>query len=199
MDNAIWEGYRELSGSTESEKLGNLIFKFDLKFLIIERSFLEYAIIDHIIIFVCKRRTSDMYTALDFAKYIVKKCIDDGQPISNLQLQKILFYIQKDFLQRDQLAFCDEIEAWQFGPVVPNVYYHYCGYGAMNITHNSEDLLLDGATARIVNPIIEGKRVLSPWTMVAETHKPNGAWDRTYCNGNGNRHTIPTELIKTAG
>lgn len=140
-----------------------------------------------------------MYTALDFAKYIVKKCIDDGHPISNLQLQKILFYIQKDFLKRDQLAFCDEIEAWQFGPVVPNVYYHYCGYGAMPITHTSEYSSLDNVIVRSVDPIVEDKRKLSPWTMVAETHKPDGAWDRIYRNGYGNHQTIPTELIKTVG
>ena len=50
-----------------------------------------------------------MYTALDFAKYIVKKCIDDGHPISNLQLQKILYYIQKDFLRRGDIAFEDDM------------------------------------------------------------------------------------------
>lgn len=68
-----------------------------------------------------------MYNAIDLSKYIVSKCVTDGHPISNLQLQKILYYIQKDFLQRDEVAFSDNIEAWQFGPVVPNVYYHYCG------------------------------------------------------------------------
>lgn len=31
-----------------------------------------------------------MYTAMDLSKYIVSKCIEDGEPISNLQLQKIL-------------------------------------------------------------------------------------------------------------
>ena len=64
-----------------------------------------------------------MYTAIDLSKYIVSKCINDGYPISNLQFRKILYYIQKDFLSRDDLAFSDGIEAWQFGPVVPNVYY----------------------------------------------------------------------------
>ena len=61
------------------------------------------------------------YSALDLSKYIVSKCVREHCPISNLQLQKILYYIQKDFLLRDSIAFADEIEAWQFGPVVPNV------------------------------------------------------------------------------
>ena len=33
-----------------------------------------------------------MYPVLELAKYIVVKCINDRHPISNLQLQKILYY-----------------------------------------------------------------------------------------------------------
>ena len=79
-----------------------------------------------------------LYKAIDLSKYIVTKCIVDGCAISNLQLQKILYYVQKDFLQRDLVAFSDDIEAWQFGPVVPVVYYKFCGFGAMPITSTFE-------------------------------------------------------------
>ena len=63
-----------------------------------------------------------MYSALNVAKYIIDKCTRENYPISNLQLQKILYYIQREFLQRGPKAFPEEIEAWQFGPVVPEVY-----------------------------------------------------------------------------
>ena len=46
-----------------------------------------------------------MYSALELSKYIVTKCINDGEPISNLQLQKILYYIQRDFLRQGEAAF----------------------------------------------------------------------------------------------
>lgn len=140
-----------------------------------------------------------MYTAIDLSKYVVSKCIADGHPISNLQLQKILYYIQKDFLGRDRLAFSDDIEAWQFGPVVPNVYYHYCGYGAMPISSNYEKFDLEFEDKKVINNIVESKRVLDPWTMVAETHKTNGAWDQIYRNGLGNHKVIPIDLIKAVG
>ena len=61
------------------------------------------------------------YRAMDIAKNIINKCTTDQHPISNLQLQKILYYIQKAFLENDRVAFEDESEAWQFGPVVPDV------------------------------------------------------------------------------
>lgn len=34
-----------------------------------------------------------MYKTLDVAKYIINKCINDNFPISNMQLQKILYCI----------------------------------------------------------------------------------------------------------
>lgn len=43
------------------------------------------------------------YSAVDLSKYIVYKCITEGQPISNLQLQKILYYIQRNFLKMTEL------------------------------------------------------------------------------------------------
>lgn len=140
-----------------------------------------------------------MYTAIDLSKYIVLKCIQDEHPISNLQLQKILYYIQKDFLSRDDLAFSDSIEAWQFGPVVPNVYYYYCGYGAMPISSTHEIYEVDSEDKSRIDAIVEEKRRLDPWTMVAETHKENGAWDQIYKNGLGNHQIISTDLIKKVG
>lgn len=140
-----------------------------------------------------------MYSALDLSKYIVSKCIKDNHPISNLQLQKILYYIQKNFLKNESIAFLDEIEAWQFGPVVPNVYYHFCGFGAMPIFNSRDDYLINTEDAPAIDNIIEEKRVLDPWVLVSETHKPGGAWDQIYSGGQGNHKVIPAELIKAAG
>ena len=140
-----------------------------------------------------------MYAAIDFSKYIVLKCIKDGHPISNLQLQKILFYIQKDFLSKGKIAFADDIEAWQFGPVVPDVYYYFCGFGAMPISIMQGEYTIEEQDKAIVDEIIETKRILDPWELVAETHKLGGAWDQIYSNGLGNHQVIPTELIRTEG
>ena len=140
-----------------------------------------------------------MYTAIDLSKYIVMKCIKDSHPISNLQLQKILFYIQKEFLSKGKMAFADDIEAWQFGPVVPDVYYYFCGFGAMPISMMQGEYSIEEQDEVIVDDIIETKRSLDPWVLVAETHKPGGAWAQIYRNGLGNHHVIPTELIRTEG
>lgn len=146
-----------------------------------------------------------MTRAIDLSKYIVVKCDNDRHPISNLQLQKFLYYIQKEFLKKGYgNAFADDIEAWQFGPVVPNVYYYFCGFGAMpitlfNQTYNSDCLTYTPEALTLINEIVEKKRELDPWDLVNETHKPNGAWAQTYNNGEGNHKVIPVELIKAVG
>ena len=51
----------------------------------------------------------------------------------------------------------------------------------------------------IADKIVEEKRVLDPWDMVAETHKEDGAWAKIYRKGLGNHCVIPTDLIKAVG
>lgn len=142
-----------------------------------------------------------MYTAMDLSKYIVTKCVNDGCPLSNLQLQKILYYVQRDYLRRGECAFSDPIVAWQFGPVVPNVYYKFCGFGAMSITRQFAgfDAGISVRDLDLIDKIVEAKRILDPWDIVAETHKPGGAWDRTYRNGIGSGQVIPLDLIRAEG
>lgn len=138
------------------------------------------------------------YKALDIAKYVITKCTTDYCPISNLQLQKILYNLQKDYLQKNSILFLDAIEAWQWGPVIPNVYRVYCVYGSMKI-EEVYDINLPESVKRTIDPIIVQKRNINPWLLVDETHKKNGAWDRIYRNGAGNKTVIPRELIKTFG
>lgn len=136
------------------------------------------------------------YSAIDLSKYIVNKCVNDHCPISNLQLQKILYFIQKEYLKKKgKKAFDDPIEAWQFGPVVPNSYYQFYGSGAMKIIRNF-DIDIEECDKEICDPIIEEKRAMSTWKLVEESHKPGGAWDKTFAGGKGNHCRISEELIK---
>ena len=55
-------------------------------------------------------------------------------PISNLKLQKLLYFIQAYFLvEVGKPCFSDVIEAWDYCPIVPSVYKEYRVYGSSNI------------------------------------------------------------------
>lgn len=138
------------------------------------------------------------YSAVELSKYIVTKCANDKCPITNLQLQKILYYIQKDYLSRNELAFDDLFEAWQFGPVIRQVYYYFCGNGAMPII-SKYDTVIDKSDRCHVDPIVEEKRKLDPWDLVEDTHKQGRAWSKVFNNGQGNKHIIDNDLIRRLG
>lgn len=140
-----------------------------------------------------------MCNAKQAAGYMVEKCIRDGQLISNIQLQKILYYAQKVFLQAGSRLFDDDFEAWPFGPVIPSVYYKYSAYGTMPIDFSDGTYQLNCEDTIIIDPIIDSKRVLKPWDLVRETHAKGGAWDFVYKDGLGDHQIIPKQLIQTRG
>jgi len=62
-------------------------------------------------------------TARKVADYIIWYSHNHGDPISNLKLQKLLYYAQAWYLALyDEPLFDERIEAWVRGPVVPPVY-----------------------------------------------------------------------------
>lgn len=75
-----------------------------------------------------------MTTIQAIADYIVRKCENQGTPITNLRLQQLLYILQKRYLKTANTpAFNNDIEARPFGPCVPEIYYQYCHFGAMSI------------------------------------------------------------------
>lgn len=129
-----------------------------------------------------------MYDAIDVAKYIILFCKEHGYSISNLKLQKLLYFVQAQFLITLNLpAFEEDIEAWDFGPVVPIVYQHYKIWG------NSEIPLLDARNAReriynkhqkIMDDILKECAPYTASALVDITHhqKPWSDVYERYCN-----------------
>lgn len=76
------------------------------------------------------------YNALDVARFIINYGNEKGYSISNLKLQKILYFIQADFIaysDKHEPCFNEEIEAWNFGPVIPEVYHEFKEFGSGRI------------------------------------------------------------------
>lgn len=138
-----------------------------------------------------------MKSALKLAQYVVTKCYKEDMPISNLQLQTILYIIQTRFLQQGEQAFVDFFEAWQFGPIISEVYYHFSGYGAMPITNTYADTSkYTEGEYRLIDSIVENKRGLAPWLMMNKIRESGGAWDITFRRLGRNSHAfIPIKLI----
>ncbi|NJN76126.1 MAG: SocA family protein [Synechococcaceae cyanobacterium RL_1_2] len=72
-----------------------------------------------------------MYQASDIAKYFIHYAnLEEDSLVTNLKLQKLLYYSQGFSLAIfDQPLFEENIEAWQYGPVVPDIYHEYKVHG----------------------------------------------------------------------
>lgn len=136
-----------------------------------------------------------MISAIDIAKYIINKCIDLGRPITNLQLQKILYYVQGEFIKKTggEELFYNEISAWQYGPVVPDVYFEFNTYSSSDINIKCDTFELSKEIKDIIDPVIEQKSLLSAWKLVEDTHKEK-PWLESYIDGQKNR--IDLEKMK---
>ena len=134
------------------------------------------------------------FKALDIAKYIVDYCTQKNKSVSNLKLQKMLYYLWIEYYKiTKESLFCDEICAWQFGPVVPDVYYEYCSYAGSPIIKR---YLLSGfESLNILNEIIDKYIDITANELVRKSHEIGLPWATIYNNGTGNREVIPFELI----
>lgn len=77
-----------------------------------------------------------MLDVIDVARFIVNYSNDKDYVITNLRLQKLLYFVQAYYLcftSEKEPCFKDEIEAWDFGPVVPAVYREFKIYGSGSI------------------------------------------------------------------
>lgn len=88
------------------------------------------------------------YDVLDVCRYVINYSNKCDYGISNLKLQKILYFIQAYFLtEKNKKCFNEKIEAWDFGPVVPVAYHEYKQYGSCDIPSVESYFLFDDNNA----------------------------------------------------
>lgn len=138
-----------------------------------------------------------MISAADVSNFYIDMYMKSEDCMTNLRLNKFLYFAQGWSLVRlKKPLFNDTIEAWDYGPVVPNVYHKYyvCGkmpidivsesYSEKVFTKEQKDLLLD-----IANKY--GK--YSTGELVNISHMPGSPWSAVYARSSSRE--IPLKSI----
>lgn len=98
---------------------------------------------------------------------------NDGEGITNLKLQKLVYYAQGFFgAIFETPLFNDNIEAWTHGPVTPELYHAYKAFGAERITYDG-DFNNDSLTAEeygLIDEIYSVFGQFSAWKLRDMTH-----------------------------
>lgn len=121
-----------------------------------------------------------MCNVLDIAKYVVYKHWKDGVPITNLRLQKLLYYIQGYALRKcNEVAYSESIYRWPYGPVVTEVYFEYNIFRAKAISQPDDEeingivkrLKKDQAIFSVINYVVEKAYSFTAAQLVEKTHQ----------------------------
>ena len=137
-----------------------------------------------------------MYSAIAVANYIIEYEHSKDRMISNLKLQKLLYFVQaRFFIEYGQPCFDDRIEAWSFGPVVVNVYHTYKIYGSLDITKLQGGVVgnISSEHQAIINEELESYSYTPVYEMVDITHHQT-PW--VYAKRNQFNNEITHESIK---
>lgn len=115
-------------------------------------------------------------------KIIASTDLEHGELISNLKLQKLLYYMQGYFIAifKDKL-FEDEIEAWQYGPVVREIYNHFKENGASSITLEDDAVIaeLSRDEEHLFNEVLQEYGQYSAIKLMNMTHDES-PWIKTF-------------------
>ena len=109
--------------------------------------------------------------------------LEAGDTISNLKMQKLLYYAQGHFLATYQIPlFNEKIQAWKYGPVVKEVYDRFKIYGNLAIDFKE----LDNFDSSIYTqehldtlPFVFNRYNISAKELVDKTHS-EAPWKEVY-------------------
>ena len=148
--------------------------------------------------------------AYDIAKFILTVL-----PASHLKLQKLLYYVYAEFLQKKgKRLFYDDIVAFKFGPVVEDVFHKYRVHGSAQIGYKEDETFILKAADLALTPsfmkiassehgldaieviadVLDKYKGTSARELVDKTHRVGGPWEAVYKEGMN--CIIDDELIK---
>ena len=113
-----------------------------------------------------------MFSAHDVAIYIINWCLDHNIPITNLKLQKLLYFLQGEYSKaKDTQLISDDFYAWQLGPVVPNVYSEYSIYSSSTLPVQKQVVPFGAEDACVIDTILQKYAYRATWSLVELSHK----------------------------
>ena len=122
-----------------------------------------------------------IHKASDIANKIIKIASESnvGEFVSNMKLQKLLYYQQGFHLAYfEKPLFEESIEAWMYGPVVPSIYEKYKTEGSNGLSYSSDVISLTSKEEALFNEVMRVYGEFSAIGLMNLTHSEN-PWRET--------------------
>ena len=141
-----------------------------------------------------------MVDVVDLSYFIIRRSKERNNPISHLQLQKLLFILQKMNLEKNKVPlFNEKIYVWDFGTMIREVYNEFCVFSSLKI------ILSDFEYGKYLDKInkIKLEKFLIDYIDEFSQKKSweissikNLTWEKIYDNGKGYKKLITLDDMK---
>lgn len=142
------------------------------------------------------------HTALQVANKIIAKGNELGKQYTPMQLIKLTYIAHGWMLGLfDRSLFEDKVEAWKFGPVIPELYHNIKSYRNNPITApipDVSDVSFERDELRVIDYVLKAYEQFDGVDLSKITHAKGTPWDQTYPHGENSwdNFYIPNILIQ---
>nr|DAR80789.1 MAG TPA: hypothetical protein [Bacteriophage sp.] len=133
-----------------------------------------------------------MITSTNVANNFLERAFEEKITISPMKIQKLVYILYKEYLKETgNSLFSERFEAWQYGPVLPNIYSEFKGYGGKPITNYGLDANKNMLKVRLEQGTPLYEIFNNVWSRFKHrtgtylsnlTHQADGAWRKAVEN-----------------
>lgn len=134
------------------------------------------------------------HTALQVADKFIRLGLQQNKYFTQMQLLKLVYIAHGWMLATtNQPLIHNQVEAWQYGPVIPELYHELKYNGAKSIDKPilSESVYFTPQEEQVIEFTFKNYGDFSAFQLSDITHAPNTPWSLTFGRGN----YIPDSLI----
>lgn len=139
-----------------------------------------------------------MHSAVSVANAFLDLAQREGKSLTNMQLQKLVYIAHGYFLARqNRPLFYNNIHAFEWGPVIPNLYKLLRQYGAGEVAEfiatDEQPIVPESEEMDVIREVWDDYKEMSGLELSDLTHRQGSPWSETWRQNQFG--VIPDDLI----
>lgn len=150
------------------------------------------------------------YSPQEIANTLIKLSLIERIRLTPMKLQKMMYFIYKRYLQIvGEPLFSERFEKWQYGPVLPSIYYEFSSFRKDTITQFARNAkgevsainmkCFDSPVVQVINYVWNKYKYFDGIILSRLTHLPDSAWAKatTFLNDEDIKNEPEYNIIRT--
>lgn len=112
------------------------------------------------------------------AKCMIKKFNNDSKPVTNLQIQKLMYLYEAFLMNRldKDIIYDCKFQAWNYGPVAIPLHKEFESFGREEIKIDDDKYEMNQTTKKFFDEFYDAFKNVQVWKLVALTHREDSPW-----------------------